>query len=100
MAAGGARAAGRVPFLAEELGAQLRPLFEKGAAWLTGEMDGGRLRRYDAAQVLLTGYGAVLSYLSDAALIDALLDDDPLAPSALAARREHVISVLRAALEP
>lgn len=88
------------PILAEELGAQLRPLFEKGAAWLTAEMDAGRLRRYDAAQLLLTGYGAVLSYLSDAALIDALLDDDPLSPPALAARREHVISVLRAALEP
>ncbi|MGH9024669.1 MAG: TetR/AcrR family transcriptional regulator [Acidimicrobiia bacterium] len=88
------------PILAEELGAQLRPLFEKGVGWLTSEMDAGRLRRYDAGQLLLTGYGAVLSYLSDAALIEALLDDDPLSPGALAARREHVISVLRAALEP
>jgi TetR/AcrR family transcriptional regulator len=88
------------PILAEELGALLRPLFEKGAGWLTSEMDAGRLRRYDAAQLLLTGYGAVLSYLSDAALIDALVDEDPLSPDALAVRREHVISVLRAALEP
>jgi TetR/AcrR family transcriptional regulator len=88
------------PILAEELGAQLRPLFDKGVGWLTSEMDAGRLRRYDAAQLLLTGYGAVLSYLSDAALINALVNDDPLSPSALAARREHVLSVLRAALEP
>ena len=88
------------PILAEELGALLRPLFDKGVAWLTSEMDAGRLRRYDAGQLLLTGYGAVLSYLSDAALIDALVDGDPKSPSALAVRREHVISVLRAALEP
>jgi TetR/AcrR family transcriptional regulator len=88
------------PILAAELGALLRPLFDKGAGWLTSEMDAGRLRRYDAAQLLLTGYGAVLSYLSDAALINALMDDDPLSPRALATRREHVLSVLRAALEP
>jgi TetR/AcrR family transcriptional regulator len=88
------------PILAEELGSALRPLFEEAAAWLTEEMDQGRLRRYDADQLLLTGYGAVLSYLSDAALLHALLDDDPLTPKALAARREHVLAVLRAALDP
>jgi AcrR family transcriptional regulator len=88
------------PILAEELGAALRPLFEKGCGWLTAEMDAGRLRRYDPAQLLLTGYGAVFSYLSDAALITALLGDDALTPDALALRREHVLAVLRAALEP
>ena len=88
------------PILAEELGAALRPLFEKGCAWLESEMDAGRLRRYDPAQLLLTGYGAVLSYLSDAALITALLDADHFTGDALALRREHVLAVLRAALEP
>jgi AcrR family transcriptional regulator len=88
------------PVLADELGAVLRPLFEKGCDWLEGEMRAGRLRRYDPAKLLLTGYGAVLSYLSDAALITALLGEDPLGPDALALRREHVLSVLRTALEP
>jgi hypothetical protein len=63
-------------------------------------MDAGRLRRYEPHQLLLTGYGAILSYLSDAALISSLLDDDPLSPASLKARREHVIDVLRNALEP
>lgn len=88
------------PILAEELGAALRPLFEKACGWLEGEMRAGRLREYDPAQLLLTGYGAVLSYLSDAALIAALLAEDPLTLDALAARREHVLSLLHAALEP
>jgi AcrR family transcriptional regulator len=88
------------PILAEELGAALRPLFEKARGWIESEMDAGRLRRYDAGQIILTGYGAALSYLSDAALITALLDIDPLAPDALETRREHVLAVLRAALEP
>jgi AcrR family transcriptional regulator len=86
------------PFLREELTVLLRPLFERGAAFLEREMDAGRLRRYDARQLLLTGYGAVLSYLSDAPLMTGLLDIDPLSAEVLDARREHVIAVLRTAV--
>jgi TetR/AcrR family transcriptional regulator len=88
------------PMLSEELGAMLRPLFERATAFLEREMSAGRLRRYDADQLLLTGYGAVLSYLSDAPLINSLLGADPLGPTMLAKRREHVIDVLCNALEP
>ena len=88
------------PILRDELAVILRPLFDRGAAFLEREMDAGRLRRYDARQLLLTGYGAVLSYLSDAPLMTGLLDIDPLSPDALAARREHVIDVLRNAVAP
>ena len=88
------------PILREELAVLLRPLFDRGAAFLEREMDAGRLRRYDARQLLLTGYGAVLSYLSDAHLMTGLLDIDPLSAEALAARREHVIDVLRTAVAP
>jgi len=88
------------PILTAELGAMLRPLFDRGVGFLEREMDAGRLRRYDAKQLLLTGYGAILSYLSDAPLISSLVDDDPLSPAALKERREHVIDVLQNALDP
>jgi AcrR family transcriptional regulator len=86
------------PILRDELSVLLRPLFDRGAAFLEREMDAGRLRRYDARQLLLTGYGAVLSYLSDGQLMSGLLDADPQSPEMLAARREHVIAVLRTAI--
>ena len=88
------------PILRDELTALLKPLFDRGAAFLDREMDAGRLRRYDARQLLLTGYGAVLSYLSDGELMTGLLETDPLSTAALAIRREHVINVLHAAVAP
>ncbi|MBV8950736.1 MAG: TetR family transcriptional regulator C-terminal domain-containing protein [Actinobacteria bacterium] len=86
------------PILSEELGVVLRPLFDRGANFLTREMEAGRLRHYDPRQLLVMGYGAVLSYLSDAALISALVDEDPLSPARIKAWREHVIDVFRNAL--
>jgi AcrR family transcriptional regulator len=88
------------PMLSEQLKVVLRPMFDRGVLFLQAQMDAGRLRRYDARQLLLTGYGAALSYLSDAPLIESLVDGDPLSPAALRARREHVLDVLRNALEP
>jgi AcrR family transcriptional regulator len=86
--------------LSEQLRVVLRPMFDHGVEFLQAQMDAGLLRRYDPAQLLLTGYGAALSYLSDAPLIASLLDGDPVSPEALRARREHVLDVLRNALEP
>ncbi len=88
------------PILSHELSMFLRPLFDRGAEFLEREMEAGRLRQYDARQLLLTGYGAVLSYLSDAPLIAGLLDDDPMSKQSLERRREHVLDVLRTALAP
>jgi AcrR family transcriptional regulator len=88
------------PVLAAEMATVLRPGFAAAREWLQQEMDAGRLRYYDPGQLILTAYGAVLSYLSDAALITALRDVDPLSPTELESRREHVLSILRFALEP
>jgi AcrR family transcriptional regulator len=88
------------PILLGELVALLGPLFERAVGFLERQMDDGLIRRCDARRLVITGYGAVLSYVSDAPLVGALLGDDPLARASLAAEEEHVVDLFRHALAP
>ncbi len=88
------------PILVDELATALRPLFERAVVFLEREMDAGRIRRCDARRLVITGYGAVLSYLSDAPLVGLLLGEDPTSPDALAIEQEHIVDLFRHALLP
>jgi hypothetical protein len=75
-------------------------MFERAVGFLERDMREGRIRQCDARRLMITGYGAVLSYLSDAPLVGALMGEDPLGGDALAAEQEHIIDLFRHALAP
>ncbi|NND75714.1 MAG: TetR/AcrR family transcriptional regulator [Ilumatobacter sp.] len=83
-----------------DLAAVLRPIFDQAAEYFQREMDAGTFRQQNAQQLLLTGYGALLSYFSDAPFLEGLLDENPLSPAALERRSAHIIEFFHAALVP
>ncbi len=86
--------------LAIDLASVLRPMFDLASDYFSREMDTGVFKRQDPRQLLITGYGALLSYFSDEPFLRGLLDVDPMAVDALAAREEHIVAFFRSALVP
>ena len=81
-----------------DLSGVLRPLFDAAAEYLDAQMDSGHFQRHDSRQLLITGYGAILSYFSDAPFIDGLLDDDAMKNENVRRHSEHIISFFKSAL--
>ena len=86
--------------LAIDLAGVLRPMFDLAADYFEREMAAGVFTPQDARQLLITGYGALLSYFSDEPFLEGLLDVAPSSDEALAAREEHVVQFFRSALLP
>ena len=83
-----------------DLAAVLRPAFDEAAAYFRREMVLGTFRTHEPEQLLLTGYGALLSYFSDAPFLGGLLDEDPLGEGMREQRLKHVLDFFRSALLP
>lgn len=83
-----------------DLGVALRPYFLRSVAFFQREMDAGTFRAHDAENLVVTGYGALLTYFSDHWMLAGLIDRDPFSPEALEARFVHIRAFVRAALEP
>ncbi|HEY5663722.1 MAG TPA: TetR/AcrR family transcriptional regulator [Ilumatobacter sp.] len=84
--------------LAIDLASVLRPMFDLAAAYFEREMESGHFVRQDPRQLLITGYGALLSYFSDEPFLEGLLDVPPLSKEALVEREDHIVAFFRAAL--
>ena len=81
-----------------DLSGVLRPFFDRATEYLQAEMHKGVFATHDARHLLITGYGAVLTYFSDSPFVDGLLDDEALTAENIRAHTEHVITFFRSAL--
>jgi hypothetical protein len=77
---------------------QLEPLIDRASGFLEAEMDAGRMRRHDPRLLLLAAYSMVTGMATEVDVLRAF-GEEPTLPSLLR-RRDELLSLLRAALEP
>ena len=77
---------------------QLEPLVARAAGFLGAEMDAGRMRRRDPRLLLLAAYSMVTGLATEVEVLRAFGEEPTLA--SLVRRRDELLALLRAALEP
>jgi TetR/AcrR family transcriptional regulator len=76
----------------------LSPLVDRAAGFLADEMDAGRMRRHDPRLLLLAAYSMVTGLAGEVEVLRAFGEEPTLA--SLVRRRNELLGLLRAALEP
>ena len=77
---------------------RLEPLVARAAGFLEAEMDAGRMRRRDPRLLLLAAYSMVTGLATEVEVLRAFGEEPNLA--SLVRRRDELLALLRAALEP
>jgi AcrR family transcriptional regulator len=77
---------------------RLGPLIDRASAFLEAEMDAGRMRRHDPRLLLLAAYSMVTGMATEVDVLRAFGEEPTLA--SLVRRRDELLSLLRAALDP
>ena len=77
---------------------QLEPLVARAAGFLEAEMDAGRMRRRDPRLLLLAAYSMVTGLATEVEVLRAFGEEPTLA--SLIRRRDELLALLRAGLEP
>jgi len=80
--------------------AHMRPFLDDAVAFLSCEVEAGRLRPHDPVELMQICYGALLTYFSDARFRARLLGDEPLGAAAQERFRSALTEILRSALQP
>jgi TetR/AcrR family transcriptional regulator len=86
--------------LEEAIAAHMRPFLDDAVAFLSREVEAGRLRPHDPIELMQLCYGAMLTYFSDARFRARLLGDDPLGDTERTRFQTSLTTLLRAALDP
>jgi TetR/AcrR family transcriptional regulator len=76
----------------------LSPLVDRAAGFLADEMDAGRMRRHDPRLLLLAAYSMVTGLAGEVEVLRAFGEEPTLA--SLVRRRNELLGLLRAALDP
>lgn len=77
---------------------RLQPLVDRAAGYLEAEMDAGRMRRHDPRLLLLAAYSMVTGLATEVEVLRAFGEEPTLA--SLVRRRDELLALLRASLEP